>query len=143
MPIVYPDVGEVYLLRALVAPDPIADILPWHLRIFGNDYTPKRDSVLGNFTEASWTGYSALDLDQDEWQAVALVSGRAVVQWGTSPAAYVCTLGVGFAYGYYITDHADAVVLAAERFDSVQLVDSDNPLLFNLVMKLHSEYEPA
>jgi hypothetical protein len=140
--IVFPDLGEVYLLRRLVAPDPIEDIRPWHLRLYKNNYTPNRVSLIGAFTECDFDGYAAKDMTLADWQAIQLADGIAIAQWGAGFSSWIADSGSQNVYGYYVTDPDDTLCILAERFDAPFPVDSGHPCQFIFSIKSHGEYQP-
>lgn len=83
------------------------------LHLFQNNYTPVKGSVLANFTEANFGGYTG-GVALAGWTAPALSAGRMVSQ--ANPITQTCD-GTGAAntiYGYYVKDAAN-VVQWAER----------------------------
>ena len=141
--IVFPDPGEVYLLRRTVAPDPVEDIRPWTLRLFKNNYSPNRVSMIGAFEDCDFDGYAPRVMDQADWQAVYLADGIAVAQWGAGLQSWIADSGSQVVYGYYVTDPDDTLCILAERFDGPFTVDTGHPIQFMFQIKSHGEYEPA
>jgi hypothetical protein len=86
------------------------------LRLYSNDYTPGPTSGLSDFTESAFDGYAPLPLTDWGTGIVFDIDGNATIG---SSGAYSFTKSLGphpeFAYGWYVTTGAGAVVLA-ERF---------------------------
>lgn len=143
MAIVFPDPGEVYLLRRLTVPDPVEDIRPWRLHLYKNNYFPNRVSTLGAFVEADFDGYAPKDMTLADWQAIQLADGIAIAQWGVGFTSWIADSGAQDIYGYYVTDPDDVLCILAERFDAPFPVDSGHPVQFIFSIKSHGEYEPA
>lgn len=142
MPLVVPDLGEVELLR-LMLKTALAVDEPLSLRLYANDYAPNRQSVLANFTAASFDGYAPITLARAGWSAPATVGGIAQSTHGAAPAQWIAASGSQTCYGYYVTDAAGAVVYWAERFPAPLTVTTAVPILVVPVMRLRSESQPA
>jgi len=112
MALLVPDVGEVQLLSyALNKLTPENQIM----RLFKNDYTPVEGSVLGDFTEATWTGYAQKSLTGSSWTVATVAgvtTGTFAVQTFTSTANQAAEL----SYGYYVLGATSGILLWAERF---------------------------
>lgn len=86
------------------------------LRLFQNDFHPNQTSVLADFTEADYTGYTEADptwgaIYYDTPSGLAIASYPAVFQpTGTTVANTI--------YGWYITDDPATIWFACERFDN-------------------------
>ena len=95
------------------------------LRLFKNDETPDVETVVGDFEEADFPGYSAIEFtgwaDPDK-----VVDGKWVI---TAPIqTFLCT-GSGTPndiYGYYITDEEATVLLYSERDPNAPFPMTDN-----------------
>lgn len=89
--------------------------------IFTNNHTVTRDTVLADLTEAAWTGYSAVVLDDTNFT----ISGVAAHNGYILSAVLSFLNGSGSdksSYGYFITDNARTKLLAAANFDSPPIV---------------------
>lgn len=142
MAAVFPDEGELVLLRRMLTPDAgDADML--HLHLFKNNFDPLKDSVLADFTEADFAGYAAADIDPANWLAPSTVAGRAQTSYNPAPVVFTVSSGSQNVYGYYLTDNADSVVLMCERFGNApQNLTPSVPGLVVLIVQLRSENEP-
>jgi outer membrane lipoprotein SlyB len=81
------------------------------MRLFTNNITPTNANVIGDFTEATFAGYSSQTLGA--WSApsvtahVGKVSGAALT--------FTITAGSQTVYGYYVTDAGNTKLYFAER----------------------------
>lgn len=83
-----------------------------YCRLFTNNYTPLESSVVSDFTQATFTGYAAIQLTS--WSTPAYSSGKA----RTSNAVITFTNTGGSSatiYGYYVTDSGNTNLFFAER----------------------------
>jgi len=105
-----PNAAELKLLDQLRVS---LNATPATLRLFKNNYTPVDGTVVGDLTEADFSGYAAINVT--DLGSPSTVSGRAVT---VSAAAKVFTHSGGATgnsiYGYYVTD-AGGALLWAER----------------------------
>lgn len=134
--------GELYLLdRAIRTPWDASEV--WSLRLYDNDFTPCKDMVISDITEATFSGYAAIDLVRADWTDPVSVSGVATSWNGSGPKEFDALSGVVTIYGYYVTvPGADDLFLLAQRFDSPVLLTASAPLLFTPQLTLHSESQP-
>jgi hypothetical protein len=111
MSLVLPNVGEVQLLTMALKK---ATVEPQILKLFINDYTPVKGTVIGNLTEMSTLGYAAKALVRANW-VISTVGGITTathdLQTWTFTAGTLVTV-----YGYYIIETTSGVLLWAERF---------------------------
>lgn len=80
-------------------------------RLFKNNYTPLQSSVVGDFTEADFTGYSAQALTG--WGA-AYINGGGDAETDNGAVLFHQT-GTGTTnnvYGYFVTDGSGSLVYA-------------------------------
>ena len=114
MDLLFPDAGLVYQLTQILTPG-----VRYHL--FANNFVPTLGSPLSAFTEAAWSGYANV---LQNWASYAINgvsshSGFAIappITFNNSSGAPVN------AYGYYVTDTTNTVLLAAALFDSPPVV---------------------
>lgn len=111
---IYPDVGLVPIAKRIVS-DGIV------IRLFTNDVTPNRDSVLADFTGMG-TGYGVGPITV--LLADFTLSGVAghIGSITHAPIAFTKTSGdPEQAYGYYATSTDNVDLLFAARFDSAPI----------------------
>lgn len=120
-----PDVGERNLLTLLIAGIAGAGA---KVKLFSNNFTVIDATVLGDFTEATYTGYAAQTLAGGA-VAGSNTAGRATASW--TQQSYTCTGGSSQTiYGYYIVDSTGAILYFAENFATpVVLSNGGAPLL--------------
>lgn len=78
---------------------------PFTCHFYSNDFDPDAGAVLGDFTEAAFTGYAAATLGA---RTDAIVGDDAKASW--PDVSMLCTDGVCDLYGYFITDGGGAYV---------------------------------
>lgn len=143
MPLVVFDASEPYMLRRMLRPDP-SDGDVFRLRLFKNDFDPKKDSVLADFDDANYSGYAQQDIDPALWDDPVEVAGVARAAYGGGVFEFLSLSGSQDVYGYYVTDTAGALAIWGERFVGAPLtITPVNPVLILPMMTLHSEYEPV
>lgn len=114
---VYPDAGLVELLLRLTDANVV-------YRLFANNVTPDRSTTLGSFTECSFSGYAAVTLTRSDFSLTGVVAHVGGIQ--ALPVAFLNSSGTNqSAYGYYVTDSGNTILLKAARFDSAPVVKAD------------------
>ena len=141
MPLVVPNEGEPTLLRLMLVAALIADE-PFLLHLYSNNYDPVKDSVLGDFMEASFSGYDTIQLDRDTWTYPVEIAGIANTTYGVTFLQWLATSGTQDIYGYYVTDLAETICIWAEKLATPVTVSASVPVVLLPVMRLHSEVEP-
>jgi len=118
MQIVVPDVGEIYCLNRIRE--------DWNalfeLRLFQNDYNPHADSLVGDFVESTFPGYSYRDL-AGLWgttfiNAVGEAQMDAPFQTWDPPSSG----DEQPIWGVFATSHGGNSLLWAQRMESVFLM---------------------
>jgi hypothetical protein len=111
MAIVVPDVGEVTLLENIKT----SYSNSFHLHLYKNNFTPVEASVLGDFTEADFSGYATQAFGFTTALTVAGISYivGSPLMWQQNGGGTSNTI-----YGYYVTDNSNTILLWAERFSS-------------------------
>lgn len=111
MTLLVPDNGEGDALKYFVNKSTPENLV---LKLFKNNYTPVEASIASNFTEADFTGYSALTLTGASW---------TVTEGSPSNAAYAeqsFTSSAGSQsqtiYGYYLVRATSGRIAYAEVF---------------------------
>lgn len=109
MALVFPNVGENLVLEALVNKTAPQNLV---LRLFQNNITPGESDTAGTYTEATFTGYSAITLTGASWVS-ASEGSIAFAQQTFSSSAAQTTQNI---YGYYLTQTSSGILMYAERF---------------------------
>lgn len=102
--------GREQALRYLIGDTSTTEEL--RLRLFRNDVTPDEDSVTGDFTEATFTGYASVLLDT--WTVTPGTVPEAVhtlIDFVSSADQTAETI-----YGYYVVRVTSNDLVAAKRF---------------------------
>lgn len=106
MALVVPNVGEVKLLKYMLNNQAALNQV---LHLYSNDPSLSQNSVIGDFSEVSAAGYSAVTLTGTNWTVNSLTStGSYTEQTFTFSTSAT-------AYGYYVTTTANDL-LWCERF---------------------------
>lgn len=111
---IYVDAGLLFWLSRMVDPS-----LVFHLYV--NNVAPTKATVLGDFTEASWTNYASISVGAASFVLNSVSAGHI----GTTIAAPISFAesgaGTDTAYGYYITEPTFGNLLAAGIFDGAPI----------------------
>lgn len=113
MTLVFPNVGEEIALKALVNHTAPQNLV---LRLFKNDKTPAEGDVAGDYTEADFTGYSAVTLAGGSWSYAA--GNPGVISYAQQTFQSSADQSMQNIYGYYLTQVTSGILVAAERFAS-------------------------
>lgn len=118
--IVVPTGISIEILEELIAAGNLFDGAL--VKLFQNDFQPTKDSILADFTVATFSGYAASAAVA--WSGPVLnTAGQPVIIGdlklftGTSPFTVSNTI-----YGYYVVDTAGTKLLWAERFALSQII---------------------
>jgi len=109
MALLMPDVGEVIALGRMLNKVATGDV---RLHLYSNNYTPVEGSAVGNFTEASASGYAAKSLTGSSW-TITTTTGTTEAVYAEQTFTFTAAQVV---YGYYVTDAANTGLLWAELF---------------------------
>jgi hypothetical protein len=93
----FSDIGIIDVLSALQSRPP-----GYTLHLYTNNYTPVTTSVIGNFTEATFTGYAPVALSG--WTSPGVTAH--VASTTANPITFVATGAYQSIYGWYVTDGA-------------------------------------
>lgn len=120
--LLFPQEGETTVLNVFlkqtVAPETVI------LKLYQNNITPSATDVAGTYTEATFTGYSAITLAAATWTVVAANPSTAThAQQTFTSSANQATQQV---YGYYLIGTTSGKLYWAERFS-----DGPYPISFN------------
>jgi hypothetical protein len=115
MDLLFPDQGLVYQINKILSAG-----VNYHL--FANSIVPTLSTTLAGLTEAAWAGYGgpiAQTWADFVINGVSSHSGFAIA----APISFGNTSGVSQnAYGYYITDSANSLLVGVALFDSPPIV---------------------
>jgi hypothetical protein len=94
------------------------------LKLFTNDFQPVPTSVVGDFTEATQTGYAATTItwgtpyvNDSGWAEVLSQLITTIFSAGLAEG--------GTIYGYYLTNTAGSTLLLSERLDNPIAITRD------------------
>ena len=116
---VVPDEGELSILAALRT---YANA-NYKVRLFASNTTPTSASVLADFTEASFAGYTSGGT-APVYAAPATVSGQGKMSASQITFTRSSTGTAQIIYGWYLVDTGTSKVVKAERFDAAISVSS-------------------
>ncbi len=106
MAVVTPAAGEAIVLNRLFGKSTTGDLT---LRLYENSVSLADGTVIGDFTEATFPGYSAITLAN----ASVTVADNAGTETASYPQQTFTATGSGNSvYGYYVTDGSTQVVFA-------------------------------
>lgn len=106
-----PNQGEVVTLEALVnkvAPQAL------RLKLYKNDVTPADANTESAFTEATFTGYTYIDLTTGSWTVTGGAPTEATFPQQTFTSSSNQT--TENIYGYFVTQQTSGKLVWAERF---------------------------
>ena len=112
---IHPDASLVELLARMAAAD-------FHYHLYTNNFTPDRDTVLGDLTEQGvGDGYAIVTVAAADFTASGVVAHHGSIV--ASPIAFTVAAAGGpwTIYGYFVTDTGDAELLACGLFDAAPL----------------------
>lgn len=141
MNLVVPDLGELYLSKALLQGGTEATE-DWKLCIYKQGLTPHREFTIADVVECDFAGYVRKDMPRANWTDPVLVNHMAVSYCGLGFFEWLSTSGSQNALGYYVTDPGYTVMLWIEKFEAPQLVTVNIPALVQPLMRLRSILQP-
>lgn len=111
MTLVLPNQGESIALEALVGKTAGQNLV---LRLFKSNTTPAETDTEATYTEADFTGYSAITLTAANWS----VTGTAPSSAGYAQQTFTSSAGSQNqnVYGYYLTQVTSGKLVWSERF---------------------------
>jgi hypothetical protein len=97
----------------------------FHFHLFSNNVTITKSTTLAALTEQAAAGYSLQSVASGAFTLVGLAADNgsimaAPISFGTNSSG-----GSANSYGYYVTDTANTVLLAAANFDSAPIVTAN------------------
>lgn len=124
MATVVTNAGKKYFMDAGLNKTPQRSLI---LRLGKNDVTPSKSSVIGDFTEATFTGYAAVTLDPANWTVATVDMGGGIDNIVASHAEVEFTSSAGSQnetiYTAYLACATSNVLVAANRFTSGQILN--------------------
>lgn len=136
MALVVPNSAELELLELMLGSYSSSNQLK--CKLYKNDYTPIATSVVGDFTEATFTGYASVTIDESLW-SYATVDGKAVATYDSSPMEWTVTGSPHTVYGYYVTSNDGTVLYFAEKFSTALSLATDDTPQLQLKFKAYSD----
>lgn len=113
---------------------------PLQMRIFANDLVPQRTTVLANYVEATFTGYSRRNFGRAAWgPSVVGADHVARIMLLGGPQVYTATAGAQLIYGVYIVHPPGDQVVFARRFAVPREVELGVPFSINPIITMRSE----
>jgi hypothetical protein len=109
MPLIAPNVGQVFLLKYMLNVTVPTSV---ELRLYTNNLTPAYSDTVSSYAESSAAGYAGITLTGANW-TVATSSGTTVANYAQQTFSYTTSESV---YGYYVTRIGKNEVLWSERF---------------------------
>lgn len=142
MSLVVVDLGEVELLRWTLFPD---GTRPANLEVmlFKSDSEVYRNSVIGDFEESDFAGYSRFVMAWEGWTPPGLIGGAALSYWAAEPVTFEASAGSQTIYGYLVVTPDESIAIWGERFAEPHVIDTTNPIAFAPYMRGRSEVEPV
>jgi hypothetical protein len=133
MALVIPNVSEVTLLNNMLN---VATPTNTILHLYSNNLTPSSTTVVGDVTEVTSGGYSAITLTSSSW--TVSTSGGGITTASYAEQTFNITTSAT-VYGYYITNVAGDL-LWLERFTAApfQLPGSGGQVLITSQISLNS-----
>lgn len=102
------------------------------VRLFANNFTPNKSSVLADFLESSFVGYARVT---PAGFAPPFTNGDGKAESDSAPCSFTFTAGSGTAtvFGMYIVDASDSFVLLAWKFLAPVILTPAQPLLSRVI----------
>lgn len=113
--------GEVIALKALLNHTAGQNLV---LKLFKSNTTPAETDTAGTYTEADFTGYSAITLTGSSWVVTpGAPSSAAYAQQTFTSSADQSAQNV---YGYFLVQTSSGTLVYAERFTGAPFVIQNN-----------------
>ena len=138
MSLVVPNASKIAFMFRLA--DSSNPTVPTTLKLFQNNYTPVAGSVIGDLTEATFSGYTAKTLTGLSVSGSLDSGNRAFATWTAVSWTKSGATGNN-VYGYYVISAAGAL-LYLERFDGapINMMTDGNVLGFTPVFTNKSQF---
>lgn len=116
--------GKRYFLECGLDKDVPEDLV---MRLGSNDVTPDEDSVLGDFTETTFTGYAAVTIPDTDWTITTPDVGGGVIHIVATADAIDFVSSAGSqdvtVYTAYLATVTSGILIAADRFSAPQIAN--------------------
>lgn len=134
MSIIVPDIAELLQLQLLL--DSLIDTAVVHL--FSNNITPDEDTVLGDFTECTYSGYGGGQTPT--WDGPTTdMSNRAAITSEVMQYAHNGGATANTVYGYYVVASGTDLVFC-ERFAApIVMDDATDQFSLQIVYRLRED----
>lgn len=118
--------GDKAVLDSLVAGGTVFK----NLKLFQNNHTPAVGDVNGDYTEATFTGYSAIDIHSTF--GAAFINGSNQGEIDGSQQTFTRSAGAtsNTIYGAYVTDNAGDVVFAEKFPAPISMATAGDAILY-------------
>ena len=137
MAIVVPDCGACELLDKLLK-DALSTDESFVLKLYSNNYTCISSSTAANFTEATFTNYSAKTLTRAGWGSAAIVDGAAKSIYSVEQS-WTCGATGQTIYGYYLIGATSGTLLWADKFSTARTLAENGVLEMTPTFGLRSD----
>ena len=132
MALVVPNCGEIKIAAWAL------DSQDLTLKLYTNDYSPVATTTTANFTEATFTGYSAKTLSKTSWNTPTTdANGKALIVY--SDAQSWTAGSTQTIYGYYVVSANDNTLIWAEKFGVARSIASGDTLTITPQITCSSE----
>lgn len=116
----FPDVGENLALEMITNKTAPQNLV---LKLYSNNITPSDTDTAATYTEATFTGYSAITLTGASWGAA---SGGTITYGSQQTFTRSSTGTTENIYGYFVIQTTSTVLLYSERDASAPFAVTNN-----------------
>jgi len=127
MPGTMPNEGKPILLNAMLNAG-LAARTNVILRLGRTSVTISDATVLADFTEANFTGYTAVSLSPSNWQTATVTSNQANSTYGTVPVEWTCGATGNTIYNAYVEDPDSGKCLWAQALSSARVLTNGDKI---------------
>jgi hypothetical protein len=110
----FPDVGENLSLEMIVNKTAPQNLV---LKLYKNDITPSDTDTASTYTEATFSGYSAITLTGASWGTAS----SGTITYGSQQTFTCDDTATDDIYGYYVVQATSGTLLYSERDGSAPL----------------------
>jgi hypothetical protein len=133
MAVVFTDAAEVIALRNFLnntAPQSLV------LRLYSNNRSPAKSDVVGDYTEVSGNGYSAVTLNPENF----VFSPGDPATAAYPQVTYTFSGAAGNVYGYYVTRATAGDLILANRFSNapINIANNGDEIRITLTLTLNN-----